>query len=118
MMLYESFLSSPHRTNNPDEADYFVVPLLGACLMQQADDNPRIALQNYVRTVLYCTFRFLFRPELSRLVMIPACLKDSVFTGQFCMLPRLSRTMLSLFGRQRPLHVRGGCRREPRLSCE
>ncbi|KAG0618214.1 hypothetical protein M758_4G047000 [Ceratodon purpureus] len=43
--LYESLLASEHRTTNGDEADFFYVPLLHACVVEQADDTPHLNMQ-------------------------------------------------------------------------
>lgn len=43
--LYESLLASPHRTTNGDEADFFYVPVLGACAITRADDAPHYDMQ-------------------------------------------------------------------------
>ena len=43
--LYESLLASEHRTTNGDEADFFYVPLLHACIVEQADDTPHLNMQ-------------------------------------------------------------------------
>eukprot|EP00850_Spirogloea_muscicola_P014518 SM000105S13863 [mRNA] locus=s105:168661:173853:+ [translate_table: standard] len=43
--VVEGFLNSPHRTNNPEEADYFFAPLLGACAVIRGDDSPRFDFQ-------------------------------------------------------------------------
>lgn len=42
--LYESILASPHRTMNAEEADYFYVPVLDACLITRADDAPHLRM--------------------------------------------------------------------------
>jgi hypothetical protein len=43
--LYESLLASEHRTTNGEEADFFFVPLLHACIVGQADDAPHLSMQ-------------------------------------------------------------------------
>ncbi|XP_068643172.1 uncharacterized protein [Aristolochia californica] len=48
MALYESILASPHRTLNGDEADYFFVPVLDACLITRADDAPHLSAQEHM----------------------------------------------------------------------
>ncbi|XP_078442274.1 uncharacterized protein LOC144711981 [Wolffia australiana] len=47
MALYESILASPHRTMNAEEADYFYVPVLDACLTTRADDAPHFRMDDY-----------------------------------------------------------------------
>ncbi|XP_078440499.1 putative glucuronoxylan glucuronosyltransferase F8H [Wolffia australiana] len=46
--LYESILASPHRTMNGEEADYFYVPVLDACLITRADDAPHLRMDDYL----------------------------------------------------------------------
>ncbi|MQL79110.1 hypothetical protein Taro_011525 [Colocasia esculenta] len=46
--LYESILASPHRTLNGEEADYFYVPILDACLITRADDAPHLSMQDHM----------------------------------------------------------------------
>lgn len=43
--LYESLLASEHRTTKGDEADFFYVPLLHACVVEQADAAPHLSTQ-------------------------------------------------------------------------
>lgn len=43
--MYESLLASEHRTTNGDEADFFYVPVLQACIVFQADDAPHMNMQ-------------------------------------------------------------------------
>lgn len=43
--LYESLLGSEYRTTNGDEADFFYVPLLHACIVEQGDDTPYLSMQ-------------------------------------------------------------------------
>jgi hypothetical protein len=43
--LYETLLASEHRTTNGDEADFFYVPLLHACIVEQADAAPHLSMQ-------------------------------------------------------------------------
>ncbi|CAM6123952.1 unnamed protein product [Calypogeia fissa] len=38
----ESLLVSKHRTNNADEADFFYVPVLGACAIARGGDSPHM----------------------------------------------------------------------------
>ena len=45
MALYESILSSPHRTLNGEEADYFFVSVLDSCIITRADDAPHMSMQ-------------------------------------------------------------------------
>lgn len=45
MAIYESFLASPHRTLNGDEADFFFVPILDSCLITRGDDAPHLNMQ-------------------------------------------------------------------------
>eukprot|EP00897_Mesotaenium_endlicherianum_P002357 jgi/Mesen1/2149/ME000152S01243 len=40
LATWEALLASPHRTLNPEEADYFYVPTLAACLLERANDAP------------------------------------------------------------------------------
>lgn len=53
--LYESLLASPHRTNNGDEADFFYVPVLGACLITRAHDAPHLSMKNHMGLRSYLT---------------------------------------------------------------
>ncbi|XP_058073601.1 uncharacterized protein LOC131222515 [Magnolia sinica] len=48
MALYESILASPYRTLNGEEADYFYVPVLDACLITRADDAPHLNIQEHM----------------------------------------------------------------------
>ena len=43
--LYETLLASKHRTTNGDEADFFYVPRLHACIVEQADAAPHLSIQ-------------------------------------------------------------------------
>ncbi|CAI5517207.1 unnamed protein product [Closterium sp. Naga37s-1] len=43
--VLESLLASPHRTINASAADYFFVPVLGACITARADDSPATSMQ-------------------------------------------------------------------------
>ncbi|XP_041028569.1 uncharacterized protein LOC121268379 isoform X2 [Juglans microcarpa x Juglans regia] len=45
MALYESILASSHRTLNGEEADFFFVPVLDACIITRADDAPHLSMQ-------------------------------------------------------------------------
>eukprot|EP00854_Cymbomonas_tetramitiformis_P002550 gene2550-3302_t len=46
--LLESLLRSPHRTTNPDMADFFFVPVFGSCLMSRfLGPTPRHAMSSY-----------------------------------------------------------------------
>eukprot|EP00271_Cylindrocystis_brebissonii_P008104 TRINITY_DN22132_c0_g1_i1.p1 TRINITY_DN22132_c0_g1~~TRINITY_DN22132_c0_g1_i1.p1 ORF type:complete len:881 (+),score=139.06 TRINITY_DN22132_c0_g1_i1:51-2693(+) len=47
--VYEALLAGPHRTTNPDEADYFYVPVLLGCAIARADDSPRMDMQSEYR---------------------------------------------------------------------
>ncbi|KAE8718612.1 hypothetical protein F3Y22_tig00110009pilonHSYRG00167 [Hibiscus syriacus] len=47
MAIYESILASPHRTLNGEEADFFFVPVLDACIITRADDAPHLSLENH-----------------------------------------------------------------------
>ncbi|KAH1090500.1 hypothetical protein J1N35_017757 [Gossypium stocksii] len=47
MAMYESILASPHRTLNGEEADFFFVPVLDACIITRADDAPHLSLENH-----------------------------------------------------------------------
>ncbi|TXG70461.1 hypothetical protein EZV62_005396 [Acer yangbiense] len=46
--FYESLLASPYRTLNGEEADFFFVPVLDACIITRADDAPHLSLQEHV----------------------------------------------------------------------
>lgn len=59
--LYETLLASEHRTMNGDEADYFYVPLLLACMVEQADAAPHLSMQGY-----YMGLRQYFAGDYSR----------------------------------------------------
>lgn len=48
MALYESILASPYRTLNGEEADYFYVPVLDACLITRADDAPHLSMREHL----------------------------------------------------------------------
>ncbi|MCO5614912.1 hypothetical protein L7F22_069197 [Adiantum nelumboides] len=56
--LYESLLNSPHRTVNSEEADFFYVPVLGACLIARADDSPHLSMKNFLGLRSYFTLDF------------------------------------------------------------
>ncbi|CAM6115149.1 unnamed protein product [Calypogeia fissa] len=43
--VLESLLASPHRTNNPEEADYFYVPSFEACAREIVDAAPHTDMQ-------------------------------------------------------------------------
>ncbi|GJP79128.1 hypothetical protein CLOP_g9378 [Closterium sp. NIES-67] len=43
--VFEGFLGSPHRTLDGDSADFFYVPLMGACIIARADDSPRFRME-------------------------------------------------------------------------
>ncbi|KAK0596596.1 hypothetical protein LWI29_017159 [Acer saccharum] len=45
--FYESLLASPYRTLNGEEADFFFVPVLDACIITRADDAPHLSLQEH-----------------------------------------------------------------------
>ncbi|CAN6454174.1 unnamed protein product [Victoria cruziana] len=45
--LLESILASPYRTENGDEADFFFVPILEACLITRADDSPHLSMMEH-----------------------------------------------------------------------
>ncbi|XWS43170.1 hypothetical protein CRYUN_Cryun16bG0079900 [Craigia yunnanensis] len=47
MALYESILASPYRTLNGEEADFFFVPVLDACIITRADDAPHLSMENH-----------------------------------------------------------------------
>ncbi|CAI5473404.1 unnamed protein product [Closterium sp. Yama58-4] len=47
--VFEGFLGSPHRTLDGDSADFFYVPLLGACIIARADDSPRFRMEGQFR---------------------------------------------------------------------
>lgn len=58
MALYESLLASPYRTLNGEEADYFYVPVLDACLITRADDAPHLRMKNHMGLRSYLTLDF------------------------------------------------------------
>lgn len=58
MALYESLLASPYRTLNGEEADYFYVPVLDACLIARADDVPHLSMKNHMGLRSYLTLDF------------------------------------------------------------
>nr|ACN39924.1 unknown [Picea sitchensis] len=58
MALYESLLASPYRTLNGEEADYFYVPVLDACLITRADDAPHLSMKNHMGLRSYLTLDF------------------------------------------------------------
>ncbi|OAE34870.1 hypothetical protein AXG93_1587s1010 [Marchantia polymorpha subsp. ruderalis] len=43
--ILESLLSSAYRTSNAEEADFFYVPVLGACAIIRADEAPHMNIQ-------------------------------------------------------------------------
>ncbi|KAK3217773.1 hypothetical protein Dsin_011743 [Dipteronia sinensis] len=45
--FYESLLASPYRTLNGEEADFFFVPVLDACIITRADDAPHLSMQEH-----------------------------------------------------------------------
>ncbi|KAM7271751.1 hypothetical protein ACFE04_030965 [Oxalis oulophora] len=47
MAFYENLLASPHRTLNGEEADFFFVPVLDACIITRADDAPHLSMQEH-----------------------------------------------------------------------
>ncbi|KAL8142927.1 hypothetical protein V2J09_015959 [Rumex salicifolius] len=47
MAIYESLLSSAHRTTNGEEADFFFVPVLDSCIITRADDAPHFTLREH-----------------------------------------------------------------------
>ncbi|CAK9157198.1 unnamed protein product [Ilex paraguariensis] len=47
MAIYESILSSPFRTLNGEEADYFFVPVLDSCIIPRAYDVPHLSMQEH-----------------------------------------------------------------------
>ncbi|KAM7265504.1 hypothetical protein ACFE04_003187 [Oxalis oulophora] len=44
MAFYESLLASPYRTLNGEEADFFFVPVLDACIITRAYDAPHLSI--------------------------------------------------------------------------
>lgn len=48
MAFYESILASPHRTLNGEEADFFFVPILDACIITRADDAPHLSMEKHM----------------------------------------------------------------------
>jgi hypothetical protein len=53
MALYESILASPHRTLNGEEADFFFVPVLDACIITRADDAPHLSMKVHFLQLLH-----------------------------------------------------------------
>ncbi|KAL2630097.1 hypothetical protein R1flu_014783 [Riccia fluitans] len=49
IVILEGLLSSVHRTANAEEADFFYMPMLGACAIQRADEAPHMKLEREVR---------------------------------------------------------------------
>ncbi|KAL2923711.1 putative glucuronoxylan glucuronosyltransferase F8H [Bienertia sinuspersici] len=47
MAIYESFLASPYRTLNGEEADFFFVPVLDSCIITRGDDAPHFNMQDH-----------------------------------------------------------------------
>ncbi|XP_059646319.1 uncharacterized protein LOC132292199 isoform X1 [Cornus florida] len=47
MALYESLLASPYRTLDGQEADFFFVPVLDACIITRADDAPHLSMAKH-----------------------------------------------------------------------
>ncbi|XP_052175852.1 uncharacterized protein LOC127790391 isoform X2 [Diospyros lotus] len=47
MAFYESILANPHRTLNGEEADFFFVPVLDACIITRADDAPHLSMEKH-----------------------------------------------------------------------
>ncbi|KAL3687747.1 hypothetical protein R1sor_014056 [Riccia sorocarpa] len=45
IVFVEGLLSSEHRTANAEEADFFYVPVLGACAIERADEAPHMKLE-------------------------------------------------------------------------
>ena len=43
--LYESLLASEHWITNGEEANFFFMPLLYACIVGQVDDVPHLSMQ-------------------------------------------------------------------------
>ncbi|KAI5056841.1 hypothetical protein GOP47_0028659 [Adiantum capillus-veneris] len=62
--LYEGLLNSPHRTLNAEEADFFYVPVLGACLIARADETPYLSMKNFMGLRSYFTLDFYRRAYL------------------------------------------------------
>lgn len=63
MALYESILASPHRTLNGEEADFFFVPVLDACIITRADDAPHLSMQVHFLRLLHtlmCIYVYIF----------------------------------------------------------
>lgn len=58
MAFYESLLASPYRTLNGEEADYFYVPALDACLIARADEAPHLSMKNHMGLRSYLTLDF------------------------------------------------------------
>eukprot|EP00270_Netrium_digitus_P003079 TRINITY_DN1349_c0_g1_i3.p1 TRINITY_DN1349_c0_g1~~TRINITY_DN1349_c0_g1_i3.p1 ORF type:complete len:608 (+),score=166.57 TRINITY_DN1349_c0_g1_i3:210-1826(+) len=59
--MLEGLLTSAHRTNLAEEADYFYVPVLGACLFGRTDDSPRFSLNKYHMNRAYFVSRMYLR---------------------------------------------------------
>ncbi|XP_047315383.1 uncharacterized protein LOC124919231 [Impatiens glandulifera] len=47
MAFYESILASSHRTLNGEEADFYFVPVLDACIITRADDAPYLNMEKH-----------------------------------------------------------------------
>ena len=56
MAFYESILASPHRTLNGEEADFFFVPVLDACIITRADDAPHLSMEVQKHACMGCGF--------------------------------------------------------------
>jgi hypothetical protein len=58
MAIYESILASAHRTLNGEEADFFFVPVLDACIITRADDAPHFSMQVHFLSVAYLAYTY------------------------------------------------------------
>ena len=67
--LYESLLASEHRTTNGDEADFFYVPLLYDCIVEQADAAPHLNMQ--------------VSSGINSYVVAEICMLDRIYACQF-----------------------------------
>lgn len=48
VVLHEGLLISPHRTSNPEEADFFFVPVYGSCLMERVRHAEAVGLKSII----------------------------------------------------------------------
>lgn len=76
--LYESLLASEHRTTNGDEADFFYVPFLQACIVEQGDAAPHLTFQvlSGVNSFVVVEGCLLYVLRLYPFNICPACLNE------------------------------------------